>query len=163
MQAGTDIFVNEYKEMPANKENTMSQKVHLTLTGQQKDETGEIARTEHSGDAEYFEKNDCVYLLYEESPNGSDTIVKNTLKLKHSVLELTRRGGISARMVFEPGREYLTDYTTPYGCLKMGIFTHSLDVFREDCLLRIRIVYSLTSYGLPVSDCTLDIAVCFSH
>lgn len=137
----------------------MSQKVHLTLTGRQKDETGEIALTEHSGEAEYFEKNQCVYLLYEEFPEGTDTIVRNTLKLKHSVLELTRRGGISARMVFEPGKEYLTDYATPYGCLKMGISTRSLDISREDCLLRVRIAYSLSSNGLPVSDCSLDIAV----
>ncbi len=137
----------------------MSQKVHLTLTGRQKDETGEIALTEHSGEAEYFEKNQCVYLLYEECPEGTDTIVRNTLKLKHSVLELTRRGGISARMVFEPGKEYLTDYATPYGCLKMGISTRSLDISREDCLLRVRIAYSLSSNGLPVSDCSLDIEV----
>ena len=137
----------------------MSQKVHLTLTGRQKDENGEIALTEHSGDAEYFEKNHCVYLLYEENPDGTDTIVKNTLKLKHSVLELTRRGGIRARMVFEPGKEYLTDYVTPYGCLKMGISTHSLDICRKDHLLRIKATYSLTSYGLPISDCMLDITV----
>ena len=137
----------------------MSQKVHLTLTGRQKDETGEIALTEHSGEAEYFEKNQCVYLLYEECHEGTDTIVRNTLKLKHSVLELTRRGGISARMVFEPGKEYLTDYATPYGCLKMGISTRSLDISREDYLLRVRIAYSLSSNGLPVSDCSLDIEV----
>ncbi len=141
----------------------MRQKVHLTLTGRQKDETGETALTEHSGDGEYFEKNDCVYLLYEERPDGTDTIVKNILKLKPSVLELTRRGGINARMVFEPGKEYLTDYATPFGCLKMGISTRSLDVSREDCALRIRITYSLTSYGQPVCDCSLDIAVYFCH
>ena len=34
----------------------MSQNVHLTLTGRQKDETGETALTRHSCSAEYFEK-----------------------------------------------------------------------------------------------------------
>lgn len=135
----------------------MNQKAHLTLTGHQTDETGETAVTEHRGAGEYFEKNGSLYILYEETPNGTDTIVKNTLKLKHSVLELTRRGGINARMVFEAGKEYLTDYATPYGCLKMGISTHSLDICREDCLLSVKIAYSLTSNGLPVSDCVLDI------
>ena len=41
---------------------SMSQNVHLTLTGRQKDETGETALTRHSCSAEYFEKNDSVYL-----------------------------------------------------------------------------------------------------
>ena len=41
----------------------------------------------------------------------------------------------------------------------MGISTRSLDISREDYLLRVRIAYSLSSNGLPVSDCSLDIEV----
>ena len=138
---------------------SMSQNVHLTLTGRQKDETGETALTRHSCSAEYFEKNDSVYLLYEETPDGADAVVKNTIKLKPSLLELSRRGSISTRMAFEPGREYLTEYVTPYGRLQMGISTRSLDVDRTEGQLRIRIDYSLTSGGVPVSDCSMEITV----
>lgn len=143
----------------------MAANAYLTLTGRQKDEAGEIAVTEHGGDAEYYEKNGCCYIFYEEAPDGMnipdgmDTIVKNTIKLKNSVLELSRRGGIHTRMVFEPGKEYITDYLTPYGCLKIGISTHSLDVSRSEGKLTIRITYSLTSEGIPVSDCSMDIRV----
>lgn len=185
----------------------MAVNAHITLTGRQKDETGEVAVTEHSGDAEYFEKNGSCYIFYDNTPDGANTpekadfpngantsdgvnspdgvdtsnrvntsngvdtsngvntsnvmgtIVKSTIKLKNSVLELSQRGVINTRMVFEPGKEYITDYATPYGCLKMGITTHSLDVFRTERTLKIRIKYALTSEGLPVSECSMDITV----
>lgn len=143
----------------------MAVNAHITLTGRQKDETGEVAVTEHSGAAEYFERNGSCYIFYDntpgrvDAPDGASTIAKSTLKLKNSVLELSQRGSINTRMVFEPGKEYITDYATPYGCLKMGIATHSLDVFRTEGVLKIRIKYALTSDGLPVSDCSMDITV----
>lgn len=161
----------------------MAVNAHITLTGRQKDETGEVAVTEHSGAAEYFERNGSCYIFYDNTPgrvdapgsadasgsadapgsavtlDGLGAIVKSTIKLKNSVLELSQRGSINTRMVFEPGKEYITDYATPYGCLKMGITTHSLDVFRTEGVLKIRIEYALTSDGLPVSDCSMDITV----
>ena len=137
----------------------MAVNAHLTLTGRQKDGTCETAVTEHSGAAEYFEKNGSCYIFYEEVYDGGDTVIKNIVKLKNSVLELSRRGSISARMLFEQGKEYITDYATPCGCLKMGISTHSLDVSRTEGVLKIHIKYSLTSNGSPVSECSMDITV----
>ena len=135
----------------------MNQKIHLTITGCQSDETSESSVTTHSARGEYFEKNGCCYFFYEEAPSDGNSVIKNRIKLKDTVLELTKRGGVNTRMVFESGKEYLTDYATPYGILKMGISTRPLEVFRAESQLKIRIDYSLTSESIPLSECTLTI------
>lgn len=61
-------------------------------------------------------------------PKNSGTVVHNRIKYKDNLLEVTRNGAINTRMVFESGKEHMTDYATPYGCLKLGILTHSLEM-----------------------------------
>lgn len=131
----------------------MEEKVRLVVTGRQKDETGEEAVTELRAEARLFERNGSIYILYEELQEG--TAIRNTLKLKGSILEMTKEGAVRTRMTFQPGKEYMTEYATPYGCLQMGVRTETVEVLRESGTLRVRAVYTLTSGGYPVSDCEL--------
>lgn len=135
----------------------MGKKVHLTVTGRQTDETGNTTVTTRSVQGEAYEKNGSLYLLYEDSAEENGPPVKNVVKLKGSSLELTKKGGISTRMVFQPDREYLTDYATPLGCLKIGILTRSLEISAREVPLKIKITYTLTWEGKPFSDCVLTI------
>lgn len=59
---------------------------------------------------------------------GSNTVIHNRIKYRGNLLEVTRHGAVNTRMVFECGREHMTDYATPFGCLRLGILTHSLKV-----------------------------------
>ena len=61
-------------------------------------------------------------------PKNSGAVVHNRIKYKDNLLEVTRNGAINTRMVFESGKEHMTDYATPYGCLRLGILTHSLEI-----------------------------------
>lgn len=137
----------------------MSETVKLSLVGRQRDETGAETVAETFANAEYYEKNGSIYLLYEEIQEGLRSAVKNTLKLKGSVLELTRRGAVDAHMIFEAGRVHPSDYATPYGRLKIGVHTRSLEVSPGRGLMKIKAEYTLTADGLPLSDCTLVITV----
>ena len=137
----------------------MAETVKLSLIGTQRDETDEETVTHTNVHAEYLEKNGSLYLLYEEMQEELGAAVKNTLKLNGSVLELTRRGGLGAHMVFEAGREHPADYITPYGRLKLEVRTHTLEVFFRQKLPQIKVNYSLMAEGLPLSDCTLVITV----
>ncbi len=139
----------------------MEKKVRLTLTNRQTDGTGEVTVTKQSVTGQYYEKDDGFYLLYEDSPEENGAASRNRIRLKGSVLELTKRGGISSRMVFEPGKEYVTDYVTPCGCLKMGVSTLSLETVHKEDRLLIRLEYSLTSEGTLISRCALEIQVLF--
>ena len=102
----------------------MAEKVELRLTGRQRDETGEENVTELLTEAQLFRRNGSIVILYEETQEGVGT--KNTLKLKGDVLELVKAGSVRTRMTFQEGKEYLSDYATPYGCLQMGIRTDAL-------------------------------------
>ncbi len=137
----------------------MAETVKLSLTGIQRDEAGGENITRTCAAAEYYEKNGSVYLLYEEMQQELGAAVKNTLKLKGSVLELTRRGAVNTHMIFEAGREHPSDYFTPYGRLQIGVRTHALEVSSLRGLTVIRAEYSLTADGLPFSDCTLEITL----
>jgi len=137
----------------------MPKTVQLTLTGHQRDSTSGETVTETTVTAEYYEKNDSLYLFYEEPLEGTETVVKNRIKQKGSSLELTKTGAISTRMVLETGREYLTDYLTPYGCLKLELLTHKLERTLQDGKIMIRAEYTLSSGGCPVSDCELEIVL----
>lgn len=137
----------------------MPETVKLSLVGRQRDETGEESITKTSANAEYYEKNGSIYLLYEEIQEETGAAVKNTLKLKGSVLELTRRGAVDTHMIFEAGRMHPSDYATPYGRLKIGVRTRSLEVSSGRELMKIKAEYSLMTDDFPFSDCTLVITI----
>ena len=106
----------------------MAEKAMLTLEGRQRDESGEETVTRLRTQADYSIRNGCHYILYEEKLPDSEAVVKNLIKLKGSVLEMTKRGPVSSRMVFEAGQSHRTDYVTPYGILPLEVCTQELEV-----------------------------------
>ena len=135
----------------------MKKNIHLTLTGKQRDDAGEELVTEVQTAAEMYEQNGSLYILYEEIPEDGGPVSKNTIKLKNQVLELTKRGALATRMVFKPGTEHMTDYATPYGCLKLGVFTEKVTASPHPEGLTIRAEYTLTSDGSLLSRCCLTL------
>ena len=136
----------------------MERNVALTLIGRQRDpESGETV-TKLSAAAECFERNGALYIFYEESTKDGGTI-KNRIKLKDLLLEVTRKGAMNNCMIFETGREHMTEYTTPFGCLQMGILTHSIETDRSDNELTIEANYSLTTGGAEISRCVISINI----
>ena len=149
----------------------MSKTVHLSLTGRQRGETGAETAVKTVTTAEYYEKNGSIYILYQESAEDADTHQKPgdaastrcRIKLKDGILELIKTGAVNTRMVFEAGREYLTDYATPYGCLKLGILTHALSCSKRGGKMTIQIKYGLTSERQLISDCEMEIRLTDAH
>lgn len=137
----------------------MADKVRLTLTGRQQGDTGEETTAETKTTAEYYERNGGFCLLYDEMPENGEAVSKNMIKLKDGVLELTRKGAVCTRMVFQEGVEHRTDYVTPYGCLKLGVLTQSVTDSCRNGIRKIRAEYTLLSEGTPLSDCMVDILI----
>ncbi len=138
----------------------MADTAQLTLTGRQRTAEGEETVTQTSLQAEYYERENGFYLLYQEPLDGNGSMTAGSMKLKGSVLEITKRGAVRTRMVFEAGCEYLTDYATPYGCLRMGLRTERMDCQRQGSTWQLRTEYSLTSQGEPFSFCVMEIEIC---
>lgn len=135
----------------------MANTAQLTLISRQRTEEGEETITETSLQAEYYERNGSLYLLYQESLEGTEDVIRTCIKLKGRLLEITRKGAVSTRMVFEEGREHLSDYITPYGHLKIGIRTEALECMQQGEKMEIHARYCLTSQGEAFSYCDMSI------
>ncbi len=136
-------------------------KGQLTVIGTQRDESGEELTTQTTAAAEYFIKNDSHYILYEEHLDDAPEATKNIIKLKNNILELTKKGAANVHMVFEPGREHTTLYSTPFGTLPLGIRTDTVAGALAEDGLKILAEYSLTSQGVCVSRCKISIKILF--
>ncbi len=139
----------------------MAEKAMLTLIGRQRDESGEESVTESRAAADYYQKGDSSYILYEEALDDFGDVVNNTIKCNGSMLEMTKRGKIRSRMLFEAGQTHRTDYVTPYGTLPLEVSTRKFTLSRQENGIEIRLAYTLASGGRLLSDCTLDISLRF--
>lgn len=133
----------------------MTDNLTVTLTGIQQDETGERDINSVNVPAEYYEKNGTHYIFFEENDSETGAHVKSTIKFKNQILELTKKGNVTTRMVFETGQEFITDYITPMGCLQMGILTHSVDCYFKKGLPQLKATYTLTNEGQVISENTI--------
>lgn len=136
----------------------MKKDVQLTLTGRQQTPEAEETVTELSVPAEYYERDGVSYILYEET-DGDGSMIKNRIKLKNFLLEVTKKGGVNSCMIFESGKEHRTEYATPFGVLPMSIRTHSLETDRSDEHLTIAADYSLMGDGREISRCRISLKI----
>lgn len=110
--------------------------------------------------AQYYEKNDKRYLMYEELMEGGDSPVSNLVKFYDGTIELTKKGMINVHMVFEEGKQNLSSYQTPYGTLMIGINTHKVEMTEDGDCIHLKADYGLDINYEYVSDCsiTMDIS-----
>ena len=138
----------------------MAGKACLTLTGRQRDEAGQESVTELSTAADYEEKDGCIYIFYEEAEGQEpEAVCRNLIKIEGSVLEVTKRGPISSRMVFEAGKLHRTDYATPYGTLRLEVSTRRLTLSLQEDGAEAHLEYTLISEGRLLSDCALSLSL----
>lgn len=128
----------------------MNRDVRITVTGTQ-DDGGNETITEYEAFGQYFEKDGCRYLLYREKDADSDAVTANTLKIKENVLELSRRGNIHSRMVFEAGQTHPSSYITACGTLQLEVCTEDLKCLWTEDRARVQITYRLLMAGAFLS------------
>lgn len=135
-------------------EDKMTRKGQLTVIGTQWDEAGGEQTTRTTAAAEYYTKSGSSFLLYEEISAEGEGITKNMIKLKDGTLELTKKGAVNTRMVFGPGQEHMTLYSTPFCSLPLGILTDTVESVLSEKEIRICAAYSLTCQG-PASQSSI--------
>jgi len=105
----------------------------------------------------WYEKNGKQYLLYEETYEGMQVTTKNTVKITPEIVEVTKKGAISSRMVYELGKQHMSDYTTPMGLIVLGITTKDIFVEADKDKLHLELKYAMEMNGQFVSDSILEI------
>lgn len=137
----------------------MTKNVLIKIIGVQQDDAGEISSSETVVHGEYYFRNGSHYILYEETDGDSGKTVKNSLKFKGSILELTRKGALQSRMTFEAGKRHTADYATPFGMLQMETDTSRILLSEEEERFRIKADYDLWANGVLLSKCKLTINI----
>lgn len=137
----------------------MEKNVLVTVKGVQQDDAGEISRMGTAVPGEYYYRNGSHYIFYTETAEDSGEGIQTVLKLKEGQLELTRKGAVNSRMIFEQGRRHVTDYATPFGSLRLETATSRILCMEEEHRLQIRAEYGLWAEEVKVSSNRLTITI----
>ena len=134
----------------------MTRDVYISLRGLQFEESRtDTEQIETVVPGVYYEKNGRHYVIYDEELEGFEQPVKNTVKFAYPCLELTRRGPVNVRMVFEENKKNTVDYHTPYGTILLGIYTKKIHIAQESDRIVVNVDYSLDIYEEFYAGCKL--------
>lgn len=137
----------------------MTKNVLIKIKGVQQDDAGEMSSSETVVHGEYFFRNGSHYIFYEETAKDSSEKIKNSLKLKGNMLELTRKGAVDSRMVFETDKRHIANYTTPFGALRMETVTSRILLLQEEEHIQFKVEYDLWANEAFLSKCMLTINI----
>ena len=137
----------------------MTDQVLLSISGLQFMEDEGVEPVEVVTVADYYRKENSHYLIYDEVLEGIEGKIKNIIKVKGHVLELTKKGLANVHMVFEENKKNVTYYTTPFGNLLIGLMATSVDVNENDKDINIQVAYQLEVNYEFLADCTITMNI----
>lgn len=139
----------------------MTKEVLLTISGLHYDAyPGEEKQDENDPievitPATYYLKNGKHYVVYDEVVEGMPGTIKNMIRISDGLLEISKSGLASTRMVFERDRINMTPYETPYGELMIGVYTKKMQVDIEEEDIDVKVSYALDINSEKVADCNI--------
>ena len=107
----------------------------------------------------YYKKNGKHYILYDEVQEGFDGVTKNVIKLNDDFMDVTKRGATNVHMMFEKNKKNLSDYSTPYGNLLVGINATDVKVSETEDNIDIKVDYKLEVNYEHLAECTITMSV----
>ncbi|MDD6190530.1 MAG: DUF1934 domain-containing protein [Firmicutes bacterium] len=81
-------------------------------------------------EAQLYERNGAVYLIYDESELSGVPGCKTRLRMRNSQMQLKRFGehaGDGSEILFEKGKRFNGVYDTPFGPIEMEVLTNRLE------------------------------------
>lgn len=107
----------------------------------------------------YSVVNGKEYVRYEEVYDDSQERSRSIIKIDGESVEVTKKGVVSTKMVFERDRKNMTYYQTPYGSMSLGIITKNLEIERTEDTISIYLVYGMEVNCEHLSDCDMQITI----
>lgn len=106
--------------------------------------------------ASYYFKKGSHYILYEETVEDFQGVMKNRIKITgNNKVEIKKSGLTDSHMIFEEGKHIQSLYRTPYGEMLMGVDTQQVMVHVEDKKIEVKLVYGIWVNEEPLSDCEI--------
>lgn len=137
----------------------MTKEVLLAITGMQFDLTAEESNIQTITAAEYYERNNSRYVLFEETDEESGQKTKGMLKFKDNLLEVTKSGFVNVHMIFEENKKSLTNYATLFGDILIGIDTRKITLTEEEHKICLDVEYALEANYEFLADCKINIEI----
>ncbi len=137
--------------------------ITLKITGKQVYEDREEDQMEFVTEGQLYQKNDAIYVIYDESEMSGMAGCKTTLRLVGDTLRMKRIGGAGGgtEMYFEQNKRFTSTYSTPYGPMDMEILTRYVEnQFDKETLSgSICVCYDVSLDGLGEGKNKLEINV----
>ena len=110
----------------------------------------------------HYLKKDKHYLLYEEYENDENTKTSNMIKFNNDIVEITRKGQVDGKLIFQENQKKQSLYSTPMGDLLIEVLTKEIEVSDDDDDVNLKIKYQIHVDGNKVSDNEIDISAMHS-
>lgn len=128
----------------------MKDNVTISLTSIQWQD-GEKTQTELVTKARHTKQDGCDIITYDDTEatgfKGSVTTIKSNAKSAY----ITRKGTANSALALEIGKKNFCQYETPYGSLRLGVYTHDIsNTIAENGRLYLK--YSLDLNASPLSE-----------
>lgn len=120
----------------------MTKEVLVSLVGNQSAD-GQQDNIELVTVASYYKRNGHHFILYDEVSADDGKLIKNTLRFNESFFEMTKKGSVSAQMLFNPNESNATYYTTSAGLMNIETTTTEYILVEEKDYIEVYIRYIL--------------------
>ena len=139
----------------------MDENVVIKISGLQiVENTGDNVEVIAKG--KHYLKKDKHYLLYEEYENDENTKTSNMIKFNNDIVEITRKGQVDGKQIFQENQKKQSLYSTPMGDLLIEVLTKEIEVSDDDDDVNLKIKYQIHVDGNKVSDNEIDISAMHS-
>ena len=109
----------------------MDENVVIKISGLQiVENTGDNVEVIAKG--KHYLKKDKHYLLYEEYENDENTKTSNMIKFNNDIVEITRKGQVDGKLIFQENQKKQSLYSTPMGDLLIEVLTKEIEVSDDD-------------------------------
>lgn len=138
-------------------------KIMMKIIGKQASD-GQDDQMEFVTEGELYERNGCIYLMYEESEISGMPGCKTRLKVMDDSVSMKRLGTktipAGTEMEFALGKVFTGPYDTPYGSFEMEVITHKIEnSLTADGTGSVHIDYKMSLKGLVESHNQLTIEI----
>lgn len=124
----------------------------------------EEEQLEFMTEGKFYEKDDSIYLVYDESEFSGMEGCKTSLKITGDKIQMRRYGEsvpLDTEIQFEKGKRFIGYYDTPFGAVEMEVLTNDVvnNINKADVKGTLNIDYHISLRGLSEGRNRLDIEI----
>ncbi len=136
----------------------MTKEIFIKITGSQALD-GDVGTVETSASGEYYKKDGKHYIVFAEAAEGFSGTVKNLIRLEEGRMEITKRGSVAVKMIFERDKKFKSVYQTPYGGFPIEIETKMFTLRETETRIGVMADYVLKADQGRLADCRIRLEV----